>query len=590
MLLIVYTLLILQIFTVPAPVGFNFNVWKDGLQGYEDAQYIWAGINDGFDIGWIQGAEPTYVENPYIPVSDDQQLAITRWIVKRHAAGILLGPFTTQNCPFKKLHFSPLFTVPKPDALWRIVAHLSSPRWGVSVNDCIYKEAKDVSYIYFTEVAEFVHSLGYDARLWVIDAKDAYYRVPIKKQYWRYMAIKWFGIIFIFTCLQMGLGSACAIYQRFADAVLYIIRTKHALLFTCAVSGQVYIRHYLDDFFGGHRDPWIALKQLSAAYKCFDELGIPTQFKKVKFPHWIQIILGWVWDTRAGTVSLPQPKVVAYSAHVTRLIRERDKGATRKDLEHLDGRLGHARFGIYCGKAKQRNIQHALHLETHNYTDRIILSDLVISDLKWWLKAFKYMNGIPLAWVYKNPMVFDDEMWTDAALKGDDVVGGMGGCTLSGKAYQLDNRATLIRVVKQRRVVDIKWLEILAVYILIAQLAPQLKYKNLKIYCDNTTAVSSIIKKRGPLNRRDIHHIVDKICMLAVQYRFRFWIEHIAGDDNIMADRLSRFKQLYTVGEIDPSRFEYIPRRNMISQVNDVCREMLNFRKVPLNTSNDDEF
>ena len=107
-----------------------------------------------------------------------------------------------------------------------------------------------------------MYDLGYDARLWVVDAKDAYYRVPIKQQYWKYMALKWFGLIFIFTSLQMGLGSACAIYQRFADGILYIIRHKSSAIFIGA-GGHYLCYHYLDDFFGGHGDNQTAWEQLS---------------------------------------------------------------------------------------------------------------------------------------------------------------------------------------------------------------------------------------------------------------------------------------------------------------------------------------
>ena len=122
---------------------------------------------------------------------------------------------------------------------------------------------------------------------------------------------------------------------------------------------------------------------MEVTYDWFHKLGIPTQGKKLRYPHWQQIILGWQWDTRAQTVSMPEYKVIAYSTHVTRLIRERQKGTNRKDLERLTGRLGHAAVAIYCGKAKQRNIEHALHLETKDYHTKIILDDLVISDLKW---------------------------------------------------------------------------------------------------------------------------------------------------------------------------------------------------------------
>ena len=590
-MLIVYVLFFLYVLTVPIPVGFNYDVWNDALYGYSDYNFVWNGIHDGFDIGWIPNAEPTYVDNPYIPVSEPAQFAITRWLIKRHASGVLLGPFTVDNCPFAELHFSPLFTVLRPDALFRVVQHLSHPRNGVSVNDCIMEEAKEVSYMYFTDIAEFIYLLGIGSYLWVIDAKDAYYRLKIKKKYWKYMAIKWFGLIFIFTSLQMGLGSACAIYQRFADAVLYIIRTKNSTIFYCTTTSIYLIHHYLDDFFGGHKDPLVALQQLKAAYDWFDKLGIPTQLKKLKFPYWKQIILGWQWNTRDQTVSMPQYKVISYTAHVTRLIRERERGTDKKDLERLDGKLGHASVGVSCGRAKLRNLQHALHLELRNYDERIILSDLVISDLKWWLFALKHMNGIPLTWVFKNPKEFDDEIWTDAALRGDELTGGMGGCTKSGYAYQLDNRRTHVRIVSMsRQGVDIKLMETMAMYLILAWMAPKLRYKNVKLFCDNWTTVKSLVKKRGPLNRRDIHFIIDKICMLSIEYRFRFWIEHVLGENNVMADRLSRFKELYKVNNVNPNEFTFIQGEQLISIANDAFDTMLNFKKVPRNTSKDDEY
>ena len=267
--MILNVLLSLSILVAPRPVGFNYAVWEDAMEGYGDAAYIWRGINDGFDIGWLDGMEPDFGQDPTLPTTESDDFEITQWIVKRHASGILLGPFTEESCPFPQLYFAPLFTVAKPLFKRRVVGHLSWPRKGVSVNDCIDPAAKAVSYILFTELAKFIYDLGPGAFLWVVDAKDAYYRVPIKSKFWKYMAIKWFGVIFVFTSLQMGLGSACAIYQRFADAILYIIRTKTAALFVAGGTGQPFIHHYLDDFFGGHSDKHTAKLQLMAVWLWF---------------------------------------------------------------------------------------------------------------------------------------------------------------------------------------------------------------------------------------------------------------------------------------------------------------------------------
>ena len=129
--------------------------------------------------------------------------------------------------------------------------------------------------------------------------------------------------------------------------------------------------------------------------------------------------------------------------------------------------------------------------------------------------------------------MYHDKIWTDAALEEKEMIGGMGGWSESGVAYQIDIRQTDARAVAKKRTgLDIKLFETLGSYVLIAHMAPQWRYKNIKIYCDNTTTVSSLIKKRGPLNRRAIHYIVDKICMLSVEYQFRFWIEYIKSKKN----------------------------------------------------------
>ena len=99
-------LLTLQVLLVPQVVQFNYPVWDEGLEGFDRQAYIWNGINDGFDIGWLDYAQPTHYDNPSIPTVEWQDIAITNWIVKCHKKGFLLGPFTESNCPIKNLFFA----------------------------------------------------------------------------------------------------------------------------------------------------------------------------------------------------------------------------------------------------------------------------------------------------------------------------------------------------------------------------------------------------------------------------------------------------------------------------------------------------
>ena len=564
---------------VPQVVQFNYPVWDEGLVGFDRRAYIWNGISDGFDIGWLDNARPIYYDNPSIPTTGIQDVAITNWIVKCHKKGFLLGPFTASNCPIKDLFFAPLFTVLKPDFKQRIVCDLSyGKQEGGSVNNCIAPCATRVKYISFREVAQFVYDLGEGAYLWIVDAQDAYYRVPIKRHYWHYNAIKWLGVIFIFTSLQMGLSSACAIYQAFADAVLYIITRRGAHLFiTC--TGFVFIHHYLDDFFGGHPSKIVAEAQCRFVVETFALLGIPTQWKKVKFPHWRQIILGWLYDTVLQTVSIPPDKARAYRDMCIRLIRTRAQGTTKKILEHVKGCLQWASPAVFPGKIRLRNLEHAMHIECYDYNHTIYLSDLVIEDLRWWIHALQYMNGVPLTWIISDPDVYDEYVWTDASTKA-----GQGGCTSEGYAFQFLNRHSISSTVEQSRDdIDIHLFELLAMYIMAWLRAPDWSYKNIYFYCDNSAAAFGLINQRAALGRRDMNYIIMKFAELSAQFHFRFFIKHIPGSENEVADALSRFKTGYRRNDARMEEFKFFEDSEAIDIANQIYNDLLNFKRVPLN-------
>ena len=116
----------------------------------------------------------------------------------------------------------------------------------------------------------------------------------------------------------------------------------------------------MDDFFGSHPDSIMATYQVLMVYFWFWILGIPTKWSKLKWPHWIQIILGWLYNTRLMTVSLPKDKQDAYIELAVKYIRERDKGVVKKQLEKLDGCLQHSSVVTFPGKAKLRHLEHAL--------------------------------------------------------------------------------------------------------------------------------------------------------------------------------------------------------------------------------------
>ena len=128
-------------------------MWDEGLVGFDRQAYIWNGITDGFDIGWLEAAQPTYYDDPCIPTIPEQDIAITNWIVKCHTKGFCLDHLL-RVMSSQKFVFCPFIQVLKPNFKQRIVCDLSYGKHeGGSVNQCIVPYATEVRYIKPIEIA-----------------------------------------------------------------------------------------------------------------------------------------------------------------------------------------------------------------------------------------------------------------------------------------------------------------------------------------------------------------------------------------------------------------------------------------------------
>ena len=282
---------------LPTLAPFNLPLWEAQLVDYwvqteKDVEFRGEFICDGlasggFDVGIPDGSWPSPDEDYANGFSFEAKYAITQWVVGGLSKGHVIGPFSSNSIPFHNYVISPLFTVPKPSddyvKKYRIIHNLSArDKFGVSVNDVVDGSWKAVQYTAFLEVVKLAHDLGPGAFLWTVDAEDAYYRVPIKRKYWPFMGFRWLGFSFFFTSLAMGLASACNIYTKFADAVEYVIVKNNYNLFHITVDHVDVrsLRHYLDDFFGGHCDESSAIDQFTTVQGWFVRLGIPTRLSK----------------------------------------------------------------------------------------------------------------------------------------------------------------------------------------------------------------------------------------------------------------------------------------------------------------------
>ena len=58
-----------------------------------------------------------------------------------------------------------------------------------TINKCLYQHMKTVKYVRFLDVVRLVANAGIGAWIFLIDAQDAYHRVPIHSDDWKYMGL-----------------------------------------------------------------------------------------------------------------------------------------------------------------------------------------------------------------------------------------------------------------------------------------------------------------------------------------------------------------------------------------------------------------
>ena len=510
--------------------------------------------------------------NSYIRYSKADRIAITDWI-KKGLGRYIAGPFEPHKCPIK-LHFSPLFTVHQPNKI-RTIQNLSYPKlplsWNdLSVNNLINPAWCTISYITFREVVKMMFNAGQYAYYFMIDAVDAYYRVPVHEDDHYLMGFKWAGYVFYMTCLQMGLSSACRIYTHFSDALLYIILNNNFRIAFC--NNMACLRHYLDDFFGAHPNKTAAQKLFNQTIYWFKRLGVPTNKGKCKEPCHRLVILGWKYDSVKMKVSLPQKKLDHLVPWIRSIIN--DPITNQQELHSLGGHLRWSSIAIFSGQAFLRRLESHLYALGVEESDFIKLDYYAIEELKWWLKQLQHAaQGIKYELILKHPADADIDVYTDAA--GSLIEGGMGGWT-RGYYFQIFWNETIRELIEKTRFpfgiketdkhFIIAWLELFGAITAAYAFRHVFKNKCVRFWIDNTNAQAWIRSKSPPLHAVDCQYLIRKLADLANEYKFYFWVDRISTEDNKLADKLSRKRNLFLKGKVEKGGFKRIDVKEFVNK------------------------
>eukprot|EP01083_Nonionella_stella_P046438 124375_1 len=148
-------------------------------------------------------------------------------------------------------------------------------------------------------------------------------------------------------------------------------------------------------------------------------------------------------------------------------------------------------------------------------------------------------NEMSFEWLLHRRDAADITVFTDASTSL-----GVGGFIQAngGPFFKKMWRDTFIT--RRKRKPDIVFEELMGVVLAATLYAHEWSGKSVLFRCDNWASCKILSKKCACFRRRDLNELVRVICKLAIKFRFHFWITHVPGIENDLADRLSRDKMI----------------------------------------------
>ena len=501
---------------------------------------------------------PPSKSHPNYPIHDIELIEkVTKKLLKHLFLGQLKGPYPLNKLPKHKykIHLSPIAAKLKPSGKAMILVDESAPQ-NDNINSAINPKDKTVKYSTFLQLCELLLRIGNRGWIWIVDAVDAYYRIPIQERFHHLFGIKWLNKILIYKCLSFGLSTAPSIYNKFADLILWACVYWNRPLFKCNKSFN--ILHYLDDFFGGSSSFKTAQQQMQALVKLFEKLNIPTNPTKCVGPAQIADILGWKCCTIPKlAIGITVRKCTKYTNFI--IIIEKAKFANLKEFERLIGFTQHT-CQIYTnaqcfirGFTKQKwKLEADIKKQPQKFNKfkKIALSPESLFDLKIWHQLFNdaKTSMLDLDFILKPKSLKQITVYTDASTSY-----GAGGYTSTNDLFHLPwvslkiSKTNYFSKIRNNQNIDIKeyinYLELFALVFMALQHAKKWKNAFITFWCDNMTAVKAAqkgtIKFKSPLYYQQAN-LVKVLASLAIKYQFKYECKHIEGKKNIIADTLSR--------------------------------------------------
>lgn len=521
--------------TTRALCPFNHQRWSELLVDHvpQDTCYSADVLAAGIQFGSLVRYEGDRSDTPHVrnhPEARDRPDETLALILQEVSLGRMLGPFNPSHPPFTHVKISPLNIVAKGADKWRLIHDLSSPH-GRSVNDGICKMPTRWQTI--DDALQLIVKRGAGCHLVKMDVKAAYRNLTIHPSDWSLFGIMIEQLLFIDTCMPFGSCSSGNIWERYAQAIQWMLQNKYNIPASA---------RWVDDFLFvlDPRDSSSAVQRIRAA---FNELGVPLDMSKEEGPATELVYIGYLLNTEKMTVALA-PKAIT---KVQPLLHEAlGHSITITQLEKLIGKLEFMSRAVRLGRSHMYYLRRELY-SAHKkkraarrpLTDSRYYVNLHAGskdEVRWWQAAIERDTSssmmCDLPWSdHTQPLhaYSDASEWGCGAYCDGEYISE----AWTREVMELTGISTDHR--------NMPLCEALAVAVAVNTWRLRFADKHVLFSTDCTAVVEGVNNGRSGCAASErlnaVYKLIDSIC---IEHNIMLRAQHIKGTDNIHADALSR--------------------------------------------------
>ncbi|MEW8542136.1 MAG: reverse transcriptase domain-containing protein [Candidatus Thiodiazotropha sp.] len=394
-----------------------------------------------------------------------------------------------------------------------------------------------------------IDSMRKDCYFAIVDLKDAFYSVPIRRPDRKFFRFFWRGSKFQFTALIMGLGTSPRIFTKIMKPVFSKLREEGFISTT-----------YIDDSCLQGETKQECQQNVWRTVHFMDSLGFTINPKKsVLNPTKVITFVGFILNSENMTIRITKEKADILRAMCIKILNS--SKFTIREFAVLIGKMVASEPGVEYARIYFRGLEQEktkqLRLNAGNFDAPMKLTSSNRSDIQWWIdnihSAFKWVSHGPPQTV----------LYTDSSLAGWGAVNETSGVSTGGQWSASEKEH------------HINFLELSACFLGLKSLCSAVKDSHIRVNMDNTTSCSYISHFGG--KKPKLNTLATEIWSWARQRNVWISSAFVQGIKNVEADELSRSFNDDIEWSLDDEVFEMI--QTHFPDINiDLFASRLNFK------------